>query len=42
MKVKGELEDLAFKHLHPEVFQVMTILRTLSYTSQARMEFFIF
>jgi (p)ppGpp synthase/HD superfamily hydrolase len=23
MKVKGELEDLAFKHLHPEVFQVM-------------------
>jgi GTP diphosphokinase / guanosine-3',5'-bis(diphosphate) 3'-diphosphatase len=22
MKVKGELEDLAFKHLHPEIFQV--------------------
>ena len=22
MKVKGELEDLAFKHLHPDVFQV--------------------
>ena len=25
MKVKGELEDLAFRHLHPEVFQVMTV-----------------
>ena len=22
MKVKGELEDLAFKHLHPDIFQV--------------------
>lgn len=22
MKVKGELEDLAFKHIHPEMFQV--------------------
>jgi GTP diphosphokinase / guanosine-3',5'-bis(diphosphate) 3'-diphosphatase len=25
MKVKGELEDLAFKHLHPEIFQVSII-----------------
>ena len=28
MKVKGELEDLAFKHIHPEVFQVMTVFCT--------------
>ena len=32
MKVKGELEDLAFKHLHPEVFQVITLSSTLSST----------
>ena len=29
MKVKGELEDLAFKHLHPDVFQVHPCSSTL-------------
>ena len=33
MKVKGELEDLAFKILHPEMFQVNIIHRLLKATA---------
>lgn len=29
-KVKGELEDLAFKHMHPEIFQVLHLTNFLT------------